>query len=146
MNAAQLWLPALRVSLHMCADIPCAVSVEDCVHYMQLAEGCGEADLAERAEEFTDSTVSPNWALIFAMVPEVIRHQRAARFRLAYSLNGVDKAKRIRTSDAWEQNNKDQRAVLRNRYRTDEWRAMDNARRRAKRKAEQTSNGGNEHG
>jgi hypothetical protein len=133
MNTAQFWLPALRVSMHMCADIPCAISVEDCVHYMQLAERCGETAIAERAEEFTDSTVTPNWFLIFAMAPEVIRHQRAARFRLAYKLNGIDRSKRERVSDAWEQRNKARRSVLRNRYRTDEWRAMDNARRRAKR-------------
>lgn len=137
MSTAHLWLPALRISMTMCADIPCAISVEDCVHNMQLAERCGESDLAERAEEFTDSTVTPNWFLIFAMAPEVNRHQRAARFQLAYKLNGIDRAKRIRTSDAWEQKNRVQRAVLRNRYRTDEWRAMDNERRRLKRKAKQ---------
>ncbi|MGC3959591.1 MAG: hypothetical protein QM813_17075 [Verrucomicrobiota bacterium] len=133
MSEAQRWIPALRISMAMCAAVPCAISVEDCVYNMQLAERCGEADIAMRAEEFTDSTVSPNWFLIYAMAPEVIRHQRAARFQLSYKLDGIDRAKRERTSDAWEQKNKVQRAVLRSRYRTDEWRKMDNERRRAKR-------------
>jgi hypothetical protein len=127
------WLSALRTSMTMLHSIPGAISVEDCVYNMQIADRCGEADLADRAEEFTDSLVSPDWPAIYALTPAVLRHQRAARFRLNYALNGPDKAQRTTTSKEWERQNAIQRATLRKRYRTQEWRDMDNARRRAKR-------------
>jgi hypothetical protein len=124
---------ALRHSARLFADTPNAIPVDECAYNMQVAECCMDADCALMAEGLTDSTVSPDWQLILANMPTVRRDKRAQRFKEEYRLNGPDRAQRARISHKWEQMNPQQRAELRKRYRTKEWRDMDNARRRAKR-------------
>lgn len=126
----------LRHCVRLFADTPNAIPVEECAYNMQLAETCMDGDLGCMADGLTDSTVSPDWELIYASMASVARHLRAQRFRVNYLLNGPDRSTRTRTSKKWERDNAQQRAVLRKRYRTPEWRAMDNARRRAKRAAQ----------
>jgi len=110
-------IKALRASASLFRAIPCAIDVEDCAYHMQLAEGVMEADLAMLAEERTDSTVTPDWHLILAAAPVVMKHQRAIQHQLDKRLNGPDKARRKRVRQEWERKNPERRAAIERRYR-----------------------------
>jgi hypothetical protein len=128
-------IKAIRASASLFRDIPACIPVEECAYHMQLAEGVMEADLAFLAEERSDSTVTPDWHLILASAPLVMKHQQARTFQVDNALNGPDKARRKRIRKEWEARNPERRAAIVERYRATKGREYQRIKARERRAA-----------